>query len=135
MDLLDASALLAYVKKEPGYEKISKLFQDAKTHVFTVFMHEVNYIEFLYKCFQMFGEIETQNIVASLQSPFFGVIGWKEKEHAYFSAYLKNSYKNLALGDAVGLSFTKFLEGRFWTADRVLEEIAKKEKIGIMVIR
>jgi len=135
MDLLDTSSLLAYIKKEPGYEKIEKLFDDARTHIFTVFMHEVNYIEFLYKCFQIFGEVSTQKIIASLQSPFFGVIGWKEAKHAYFSAYLKASYKNLALGDAVGLSFTKFMEGRFWTADRALEEIAKKEKIEIVMLR
>lgn len=135
MDLLDTSALLAYIKKEEGSEKVSELFKQATRESFTVFMHEINYIELIYKCFQFYGKTPTQKIIASLQSPFFAVVNWKEKQNEYYCAHLKYTYKNLSLADAIGLAFTKFTRGKFWASDQELEPIAKAEKIQIIMLR
>jgi len=46
---------------------------------------------------------------------------------------LKSCY-DLSLGDAMGLAFTKIMDGVFWTRDKDLAPIAGKEGIGLRLL-
>lgn len=134
MDILDASALLAFIKKEKGYEKIEKLFIDAEKSGSSLFISQINYIEFIYKIRQNYNTKQFNNIVADLQSPLLGIMNYFDAEIGFYVAYLKATY-HMSLADAIGLASSKIMKGRFWTADRALAEIAKKERIELQLFR
>lgn len=134
MEIVDASALLAFIKKEKGGELINKLFEDAAAKKYSVFIHQVNYIEVTKKLLKFFGEDETQKVLANLQQPFFGVSNYTDDRLAMHASWIATR-KNISLADAIGLAFTKIMEGRFWTADTALKEVAAEQKIHLQLIR
>jgi len=134
MNLLDASALLAFLKKEKGWENIEKLLSSSQKNGTSVFIHALNFVELIYKCEQIFGPKKTHQIIADLQSPFLGIINYLDTDLTLFVAHLKANY-HLSLAEAVGLAHTKIMNATFWTADNALEDIAKKEKISFQSIR
>jgi predicted nucleic acid-binding protein len=134
INILDASALVAFIKKEKGYEKIEKLFLSAESRKESVFMHHVNFIEFLYKIRQIFTRNKCNEIISDLQTPFFGVMNYSDSEIGFYTGYLKSEYR-LSLADAIGLAYAKNMDGRFWTADRLLLPVAEKEDIAVNLFR
>ncbi len=134
MDILDASALLAFIKKEKGGEEVKKLFEQNQKKTSSVFIHSLNYIEFLYKCEQIFGQKTLKQIILELQTPWLGIMSYMDSDLNFYAAHLKANY-HLSLADATGLAHTKIMNGTFWTADNALAEIAGKEKIGLKLIR
>lgn len=134
MDILDASALLALIKKERGWESIEKLMMENEKRGTSTFIHALNFTEFQYKCEQIFGSGKTAKIIADFQSPFFGIVNYMDTDLNLYAAHLKANH-HLSLGDAIGLAHTKIMKGTFWTADRALAEIAEKENISLQVIR
>ena len=134
MNILDASALLAVVKKEKGGEKVMDLMHTSEDDGVSVFMHAINFTEFVYKCKKIFGEKTTLQIIADLESPYFGILNYLEADLNFYSAYLKATY-HLSLADATGLANAKIMKGTFWTADSALKPIAQKEEIALECIR
>ena len=134
MEILDASAILAFIRKEKNSDSIVDLINGAEKRKESVFMHHVNYVEFLYRVRRLYAIDEFNSIVADLQTPFFGVVNYFDSELGFYSSYLKGEY-HLSLGDAIGLAFTKIMNGRFWTSDRALEQIANKERIRLKMFR
>lgn len=134
MDFLDASALLALVKKEKGSEKVAKLLRSSKKKGASTFIHAINFTEFIYKCEKILGLAKTTQTLADLESPFFGIVNYMDMDLNLYTAYLKANY-HLSLADANGLAQTKIMKGTFWTADQALKAIAAKEKIALECIR
>lgn len=135
MEILDASALLAFLKKENGYQSVGKLFHDAYEQKFSVFIHQINYIEVAKKSLQYFGEAETKKALSSLEQPFFGVSNYFSDELATYTTLFLNPSAPLSLADRIGLAFTKIMAGRFWTADQALKIPAEKAKVVLQLIR
>lgn len=133
-EILDASALLAFLKEEKGFEKIKKLLLEAHKNKFTVFIHQVNYVEVVRKLIQNFGINDSERILAQLSQPFLGVANYLNDEMATYTTRFSLE-TGISLADSIGLSFTKVMEGRFWTADKALQSIAEKEKINFVLIR
>jgi PIN domain nuclease of toxin-antitoxin system len=134
MDILDSSALLAFIKKEKGMEQIKNLFLQAEQEKYSLSMHQINYVEFIYKCNQFYDSEKANAIVADLESPLLAIVNFMDGKLGLYCALLKSRY-TLSLGDAVGLAYSKLMDGTFWTADRALSDIAKKEEIKISFIR
>jgi predicted nucleic acid-binding protein len=134
MNILDASALLAFLNNEKGALKVKGLFESARKDHDSVFIHQCNFIEVTYKSFKYIGISEAKNVLAMLSSPFFAVSNIMDDGIGYYSAYLKNLYP-VSLADAIGLAFTKYMEGIFYTADKVLLNVAKTEGIPLELIR
>lgn len=134
MDILDASALMCFLKKEKGYQELVNLFQDSLKNDVSVFITQINFIEVMYLLIKKNGIDKTKKILVNLQPPFFGVINYMESDLGFYTSIIKATY-DVSLGDAAGLAYTKIMEGRFWTKDKELEDIAKKEKIEIVMIR
>lgn len=134
MEILDASALIAFIKKEKGYGEIEKLFLDAEKMNNSLFIHQINFIEFIYKMRQIFSLNEFDRIIADLQTPLLGVMNYMDTDLAFYAGHLKSEY-HLSLADSMGLACSKIMKGRFWTADKALSPIAKKESIDITLFR
>ncbi len=134
IDILDASALLAFIKKERGYQKVEQLFLDAESKGKSLFMHQINFIEFIYKARQIYNMEKFNEIIADLQTPLFGIMNYIDADIAFYCGHLKAEY-HLSLGDAIGLAYTKIMEGRFWSADKALLDVSNKEKIELNVFR
>jgi PIN domain nuclease of toxin-antitoxin system len=134
MNILDTSALLALIKKEKGWEKVEKVLSSGEKSATSTFIHAINFMEFLYKCEQFYGHKKMVQIIADLESPFLGIIHYMDMDLGFFAAHLKSNY-HLSLADAVGLAHAKIMKGTFWTADKALKEIARKENISLQCIR
>ena len=134
MTILDASAILALIKKEKGWENVEKLLSECEKNKTSAFIHALNFIEFTYKSIQLYGQKMANRIIADMNSPFLGIVNYMDTDLNLYAAHLKSSY-HLSLGDAVGLAHTKIMKGTFWTADIALKDIAKKEEISIKFIR
>jgi len=133
MDILDASSLLALIKKEKGAEIIKNRLDNAESERDSVFIHQINFIEVMYTCLKKFGELPTEKLIADLKSPFLGIVNYMDTDLALYAASLKSAY-DLSLGDATGLAFTKIMDGVFWTNDKALAPVARKEGIRIKVL-
>jgi PIN domain nuclease of toxin-antitoxin system len=134
MEILDASALLALFNDEKGSLKVKELLVDAEGKKYSVFMHQINFIEVVNKCVRLVGESETKKILANLDEQVVGISNYMNGDLAGIATKIKTLYA-ISLADAIGLAFTKVMSGRFWTADKALGPIAENEKIRIKLIR
>lgn len=133
MILLDASAVLKFLKKEKGFEKVKRLFKDALKEKKSLFIYHVNFIEILYVLNKKVGRRKALETIGKLKSDLLGVCNLGEEDCSVYAAYLKAKY-GLSLGDSCGLAFTKFMGGRFYSADKALQKIAKEEEIDFELI-
>ncbi|GEM_PF-714311 len=134
MEILDASALLAFLKKENGYKPVQNLLKQAQHQGGSVMIHQINYIEVVKKLLQYIGEHETKKVLADLKQPFLGVANYMDEDLATYATHM-TSHAQISLADGIGLAFTKAMEGRFWTADKALKKIASELKIALVLIR
>lgn len=134
MEILDASALLAFLKQEHGYKVVQTLFRQGVKSKNSLFIHQINYIEVAKKMFYFFGEAVTKDTLANLQQPFFGISNYMDEDLALFAIQIR-AIKNISLADAIGLAFTKVMDGRFWTADKALKDVAKAMNIRLELIQ
>lgn len=133
MDILDASALIRFLKKERGYEEVASLLKKNKENKESVLISQINFIEVVYFLLKKYGNDRTLKTIASLKSPFLGISNYMDSDLALYASNLKSRY-NLSLGDAMGLAFTKVMKGCFWTADKELAQIGNLESIPVHVI-
>jgi predicted nucleic acid-binding protein len=134
MEILDASALIAFLRKEKGYLVIKDLLNDAIKNKYSVFLHQINYIEVVNRSLKLLGETETKNILAAFPQTLIGIANYMDDALASIATSIKSSY-HLSMADAIGLAFAKKVDGRFWTADKALKPIADREKINLKLIR
>ena len=133
MDILDSSALICLLKKEKGYRIVTELLNNNKDRKESVFINQINYAEVVYFMLGKYGESKTLQAIAKLKSPFLGISNYMDNNLVLYASTLKSRH-NLSLGDAFGLAFTKIMNGRFWTKDKALSPIAKKENIALRLI-
>lgn len=133
MEILDASALLCFLKKEKEHKAIYNLLEKSRKEKQSVFIHQLNFIEVVYVLFKKTGTERTKKVVAVLQSPFWGIVNYMDSDLALYASLLKSLY-GLSLGDAIGLAYTKIMKGQFWTKDQELLKIAQKERINLKLI-
>ncbi|MBU1953714.1 PIN domain-containing protein [Patescibacteria group bacterium] len=133
MDILDSSALICLLKKEPGHVQVSALLKKSGNSKQTVFICQINFTEVVYFLFKKYGEEKALKTIAGLRSPFLGISNYMDADLAFYAATLKAGY-DLSLGDAMGLAFTKIMDGVFWTRDKDLAPIAGKEGISLRLL-
>lgn len=116
--VLDASALLASIKDEPGAETVRDIMQDAGE---ALFMHAVNASEVAYHLIR-FG---LPTVLAFRLAAPKGVTIVEDLDRLLWerSAILKAEYRNLALGDCVAISLAESLGAELVTGDRLFQEV------------
>jgi predicted nucleic acid-binding protein len=130
--VLDACALLALLKKEPGQEIIKDLLGQAESGKIVVSMSIVNLIEVFYGFIGELGKAAAQTILETVYTTpikFINTISQPVFEEA---SRLKGTYK-MSIADAIGVATASDISGTFVTSDHSeLEEVEKNEPIPFL---
>lgn len=125
--VLDAYALMAYLEKEPGWEKVEALFSQAVEKEVNLLMTSVNYGEVYYIVLREQGEAvvkELEKILLTLPIDIINVDLQLAKEAATFKAQGKISY-----ADCFAAALAKLKKGELITGDKEFEALEKEIKI------
>lgn len=71
MNILDASAYLALIYHENGYQKIDALIARSKEEKATLFMHRVNFMEVVYKAKKRLSARQLKQMLSEFNSPWW----------------------------------------------------------------
>ena len=133
--ILDACAIIAFLLKEPGGDKIRALFRSAEKSEVQIFLHNLNLLEIYYGLRRSFGEVSSSvrlDYIKHLPIRFLPEIGGDSFIEA---GRLKASYK-ISLADAILLSEASVLGATVVTADHhELDAVEKVEPIKFFWIR
>lgn len=125
--VLDASALLAYLEREPGHKKVSEAFTDAAEEESPLLISAVNWGEVCYVVERNFGAKKVDEIKRLLESfpvDISPVDGPLAEEVARFKCRYKLGYAD-AFAGALASEFKAVL----YTSDRDFEAISRVVKI------
>ncbi len=129
--VLDASAILALLKKEKGYLKVKKILA-AKPKPF---VHAINRLEVEYKLKKFYTGQKLTEMMSWMKRAPMMTVELLTPEITDYARKLKTDY-SLSLGDSIGLALAKWVGYAFLTADRQeLIPIAKSEKVKIKFLR
>lgn len=129
---MDSSALIAFLKDEPGAEIVERLLLDSTN---TCYVHAVNLCEVYYDFLRRGGEEMAQGVLSTIAG--FGLIFSEEMDKDIWQeAGRHKAYMKLPLGDCFLLAMAGRIDGQAVTADRGdLEPVAALGKFPIRFIR
>ena len=128
-DILDANAMIAYLRDESGADVIERVLLDKNIRVFA---HSINLCEVYYDTIRFSNEDAAEEAIKNLsglgviERPDFDRTFWKEV------AQLKANYK-ASLADLCGIVLANKLTGSFLTTDH--HELDKVAADGICKIQ
>lgn len=126
--ILDAYALLAYLEKEAGWEKVESFFSQAVENNFNLLMTSVNYGEVYYIVLREQGQEAAktlEKIILTLPIDTVEVGINLAKEAAVFKAQGKISY-----ADCFAAALAKVKKGELITGDKEFKALEKEIKIS-----
>lgn len=129
--VLDAYALLAFLEKESGYEKVKSLFIEAVEKDNYLLMTSVNFGEVFSIVLRECGESkaeEIEKIIRKLPIEIIDVDLKLAKEAARFKAIKKVSY-----ADCFAAALAKIRKGELVTGDKEFEAFKSEIKINWIV--
>ena len=130
--VLDACALIALAKDEPGADAVEQFLVDPTVECH---MHAINLCEFQYDGYRIRGEATTHAAIRDFLAQGLTV---REDFDADFRLLIarRKAGGRVALADCCGLALAERLGGSFCTADRhELEKFAAAAKPPIIFIR
>lgn len=125
--VIDAHALMVFLEKEPGYEKVRQIFIYAAENDNHLLMTSVNFGEIYYIVLREFGKEKTkevEKVIASLPIRIVDVNIELAKEAGNLKAVKKMSY-----ADCFAAALAKMNKGELITGDKEFEEVEKEIKI------
>jgi predicted nucleic acid-binding protein len=132
--ILDACALLAFIKGERGDDVVWDVLFRASTGGTLAIMHEINLLEVYYGFYRERGKTYAEQKIAE-SSDFFTTIQGLTPPVFAEAGRLKASYK-ISLADSIALAEASISGGSFVTADHhELDVIEKRENISFVWIR
>jgi PIN domain nuclease of toxin-antitoxin system len=128
--VLDASALQAFLRQEPGGDVVRLLLRDPDN---TCFAHVVNLCEVFYDFRRASGEPTAQAVIATLLSA--SVIPRDDMDTTFWqqAGRHKADYRRVSLADCFGLALAQRVNGELVTADH--REFDPLVPIGLCPIR
>ena len=133
--ILDACALIAYLKQEAGYELMISFFDRAIDKEITLFMHKLNLLEVYYGFYRDDGKELAEAILSdSLSLPIKIVddLG----DHLFREAGRLKASCDISFADSIVLAFASVTGRAIITADRhEFEPLEHKEAIKFSWIR
>ncbi|GHV76802.1 hypothetical protein AGMMS49942_16230 [Spirochaetia bacterium] len=123
--VLDACALIAYLKKEEGQEKVLDILQKAENETASVYMSIINLIEVHYGFVDDLGKERAAVILNKIYNLPLQIIDTLNSHVFSEAVRFKSTYKGkgsisknpLSLADAIGLATAIDRHGVFVTAD------------------
>lgn len=128
--VLDASAVLAFINKETGWELVERV-------IWTSLISSVNYAEVFSKLIdKQMSSDQISKLIVGYEAQGLSVVPY-QKQHAVVAAELRSSTRHvgLSLGDRSCLAVAKCLELPVMTADKRWAEVADEIGIPIVLIR
>ena len=125
--VLDSWALLCYLEREPGYEKIIDLFEKAVESSKPLLMCIVNWGEVYYQVARRFGEQKAQEVERLIQTLPITLIE-ANKELTREAARIK-AKKRMAYADCFAVALTHLKKAEFYTGDPEFRAVEKEIKI------
>lgn len=135
MNILDSSVVIAYIRKEKGGDFLKKLFKECQANKESIFIHEINFMEVIYKVKSKLPSFPITSLLAEFSSPWWGKLSYMESDLMLLTADIKSEFPHASLADCIGLAATKIFKGTFWTADKLLADIGKSAGITVQLIR
>jgi predicted nucleic acid-binding protein len=133
--VLDACALIAFLKKEDGKEKIRDILQEAENETASVYMCIANLIEVNYRFIRILGKEGAAVILNQIYDLPIQIIDPINKQVFDEASRLKAAYA-ISLADAIGLGTAINQGGIFVTADGEMKPVeAAAEKINFFWFR
>jgi len=128
-DILDANAMIAYLRDESGADVIEWVLLDKNIRVFA---HSINLCEVYYDTIRFSNEVAAEKAVKNLSD--LGVIERTDFDQAFWKqvARFKANYK-ASLADLCGIVLANKLNGSFLTTDH--HELDKVAADGICKIQ
>jgi ribonuclease VapC len=120
---LDSWALLCYLEKEPGFEKVIELFEKATESSTPLLMCVVNWGEVYYQVARRYGEAKAQEIEYLVNTLPITIVE-ADKDLTREAARFK-SVKKMAYADCFAAALTRLNKAELYTGDsefRVLEK-------------
>jgi len=129
---LDSSALIAFLKDEPGAEVVERLLLDSAN---TCYVHAINLCEVFYDFLRRGGEQTAQAVLSDLAASRI-VVSEEMDSELWQEAGRNKAHMRLPLGDCFLLAMTSRIGGQAVTADRGdLEPVEADVKYPIRFIR
>lgn len=119
MKVLDASAMVAFFKAEPGAAVVGAMLADPKIEVFA---HAANLCEVFHAIWRHESEARADEVLAELK--LAGVIERADMDGAFWRdagsliARRRIAKSSLPLGDALGVALARRLDAEFITSDK-----------------
>ena len=133
--ILDTCALIAFFKKETGFEKMIQFFEYAGDQKISLFMHKLNLLEVYYGFYRDDGNEQAESVLMDFFSLPVIVIDDLTDPVFRESGRLKALY-NISLADSVALALAAVRKGSLITADHhEFDLIEQKEKINFSWVR
>jgi PIN domain nuclease of toxin-antitoxin system len=135
--VLDACALLAFLNKEDGWDKVKALLiETIDSGEVEIYMSIVNLLEVYYDRLRLddnekLGEFLTWAFASPIK-----IIDAVSRSELDTAARLKAVYKRISLADAIGIATAQSLAAVFVTSDHhELDIVEKKEALSFLWIR
>ena len=132
--ILDACALIAVFKGEPGRSVIDDLITRAETGEISLSVSIVNLIEMHYGNICEFGLDRALEILEIIKATQIEIIDVISDSIFHEASRLKSAY-SISLADAIGLATAINLSGMFVTSDGELVEPVTKEQAPVFWFR
>jgi PIN domain nuclease of toxin-antitoxin system len=145
MKVLDSSAMIAYLKAEPGSEVVRRILSSEQE----TYAHAINLCEVFYDIIHEKTLEETEHIIATLKAD--GIVERNDMDGAFWRDIASliatrrtqpphpskpREKPRLALGDACGLALARRMGADFVSADRAeLEAVHRSGLANVIFIR
>ena len=127
MIVLDASALLALMNKEPGWETITRSLADTEAT-----MSAVNYAEVLQKAARQ--GVEAEDVDRAMDALGLTVSPFGRLDGRLAASFYRHR-SGLSLADRVCLALARSLSSPAYTTDRLWDQWASEFEVQVVVIR
>ena len=125
--VLDSWALLCYLEREPGYEKIIDLFERAVESSKPLLMCIVNWGEVYYQVARRFGEQRAQEIEKLIQTLPITLVE-ANKELTREAARIKAT-KRMAYADCFAVALARLKKAAIYTGDPEFKAVEKDIRV------
>ncbi len=125
--VLDSWALLCYLEREPGFEKMINLFEKAVETSRPLLMSVVNWGEVYYQIARRFGEQKAHEIEQFMQTLPIELVE-ANKELTREAARIKSA-KPMAYADCFAVALARLKKAEIYTGDIEFKAVEKEIKI------
>ena len=127
--ILDACAIIAYIRKEEGATIVETLLIEKKS---LCYVHALNICEVYYDILRVDGEAVARAAIADIESAGVVIVETIERELWQLASQLK-ARNRLSLADCIALALAMRLQAELLTSDH--HEFDKMSSLGIYPIK